>query len=224
MIKFVGQCHDNHCRCEDDDCIEKAINYIESDIKYYVNSVEDEKSINEIIQEHLGWEKIRVHIDSGAIDTVGPKSVGRAFAIKETKALKSGTNHVAANGSVIKNHDERIIKAETENGLRVSMPMQVADVKRVLMSTHKMNDTGLNVVFDGENSFFVEKSSGKPTPTKYENGRYFFDIWTPAFIKKHDIKQKGNDDMDCSQFGKINSINRKNRFWVLGADDQEEGF
>ena len=53
---------------------------------------------------------------------------------------------------------------------------------------------------------------------------YLFDIWTPALINKRDIKQKGNDDMDCNQFGKINSINKKNRFWVLGADNTEEGF
>ena len=112
-----------------------------------------------------------MQVDSGAIDTVGPKSVGRAFAMKETKASKSGKNYVAANGSVIKNHGERPTTAETENGLKVSMPMQVADVKKVLMSTHKMNETGLKVVLDGSNSFFVEKQSGKSTPIEYENGR-----------------------------------------------------
>ena len=115
---------------------------------------------------------------------MGPKSVGKAFKIKETPASRSGKNYVAANGSVIKNYGERLIKGETENGLRVSMPIQVADVKDVLMSTHRMNETGLKVVLDGESSFFVEKSSGTSTPIKYENGRYFFDIWVPALVRK----------------------------------------
>ena len=84
-------------------------------------------------QNHEGFEKIRIQIDSGAVDTVGPKSIGRAFAIKDTPASKGGKNYVAANGSTIKNYGERLIKGETENGLKVSIPMQVAYVKKVLM-------------------------------------------------------------------------------------------
>ena len=101
------------------------------------------------------------------------------------------------------------------------MPIQVADVKKVLMSTHKMNETGLRVILDGENSNIVEKTSGISTPIKYENGRYYFDMWVPAPIKSR-IKKKRENDMELDQFG--NSINRGNRFWVLGTDDQYEGF
>ena len=111
-----------------------------------------------------GWEKIRIQIDSGAVDTVGPKSAGKAFYIKPTKASKAGKHYIAANGSTIKNYGERIITGETDNHIKVCMPMQVADVKKVLMSTHKMNETGLKVILDGENSFFVEKGTGESTP------------------------------------------------------------
>ena len=104
------------------------------------------------------------------------------------------------------------------------MPIQIADVKKVLMSTHRMNETGLKVVLDGENSFFVEKSSGKSTPIKYENGRYFFDIWVPASIKQRAPGQNSRKAMECDHLDKINSINRQNRFWIFGADDQDEGF
>ena len=34
------------------------------------------------VSEILGWEKVRVQIDSGAIDTVGPRGVAKAFAMK----------------------------------------------------------------------------------------------------------------------------------------------
>ena len=106
LIKFVNQCRENQCRCDDDDCIEKAINYIETDT---ICSVEtgNPKTICEFSQNHEGFEHIRVQVDSGAVYTVGPKSIGRAFKIKETPASKSGDNFVAANGSVIKNYGER---------------------------------------------------------------------------------------------------------------------
>ena len=96
---------------------------------------ENDRSINDVNQDKEGFETLRVQVDPGAVGTVGPKSVGKAFKSRETPAPKRGNNHVAANGSTIKNHGERFIKGETENGLKVSMPIQIADVKKVLMST-----------------------------------------------------------------------------------------
>ena len=51
-----------------------------------------------------------MQIDSGAVDTVGPKEIGQAFEIRETKAAKSGRNYVAANGTKINNYGEILIK------------------------------------------------------------------------------------------------------------------
>ncbi len=31
-----------------------------------------------------GWERVRVQVDSGAIDTVGPKEIAQALEMKET--------------------------------------------------------------------------------------------------------------------------------------------
>ena len=78
--------------------------------------------------------------------------------------------------------------------------MQVADAKKVVMSTHKMNETGLIVVLDGGASYFVEKQSGKSTPIMYTNGKYYFDVWVPGAIKNNsEDKTKGADNnMDTS--------------------------
>ena len=54
-----------------------------------------------------GWERVRVQIDSGAIDTVGPKEIAKAFEMKETEMSKRGIGYVAANGSSIKNYGEK---------------------------------------------------------------------------------------------------------------------
>ncbi len=48
-----------------------------------VNSVDRDSRINrgEVneVTETPGWERLRVQIDSGAIDTVGPEEIARAF-------------------------------------------------------------------------------------------------------------------------------------------------
>ena len=54
------------------------------------------------VSEQEGWEKIRAQIDSGAIDTVGPRSVAKALQMKETAMSKKGIGYVAANGSSVK--------------------------------------------------------------------------------------------------------------------------
>ncbi len=40
------------------------------------------------VGEPTGWEKIRIQIDSGAIHTVGPKEMARAFEMKESAVSK----------------------------------------------------------------------------------------------------------------------------------------
>ena len=154
-----NKCGDSECDKQDCWCIDEIINTINS-----VDSVD--QGINEVmadVKKYKGWETVRTQLDSGAVDTVGPKSVGRAFTIKETRASREGKNYVAANGPTIHNYGERLVKGETENNIKVSMPIQIADVKRVLMSRHTMNQTGLKVVLDGKSSYFVEKN-GKTTP------------------------------------------------------------
>ena len=85
-----------------------------------------------------------------------------------------------------------------------------------------MNETGLKVVLDGINSYFVEKATGKSTPIQYEHGRYYVDIWAPAAIKSSIADKKNNNDMEVDGIIKYKPIN--NRCWVLGTDEESEGF
>ncbi len=36
------------------------------------------------VRDTPGWDKIRIHVDSSAIDTVGPKEIARASEMMET--------------------------------------------------------------------------------------------------------------------------------------------
>ncbi len=45
--------------------------------------------VNEV-RETLGWERIRVLIESGAIDAIGPKETAESFDMKEMVMSKRG--------------------------------------------------------------------------------------------------------------------------------------
>ena len=76
-------------------------------------------------------ETVVVTVDSGAYNTVGPKHVGAHFDVKPTEASKAGRGYSAANGSIIKNYGQRVIVGKDGSGTTVSLPIQVADVKKV---------------------------------------------------------------------------------------------
>ena len=214
--KFInyGCPHGEQCGCD------REIQWIEREAEKEIFNVGRDK----------GWEKIRVQIDSGAVDTVGPKEIGQAFKIRPTKASKDGRNYVAANGSVIKNWGERLVRGETEEGIKVTMPIQIADVKRVLMSVHKLNQAGLIVVLDGKFSYFKEKLSGKTTKLHYSGGRYYFDIWTeaPKLQQEGARRQQQHQQPANSDDMEVDEILRRqtsNKFWILSTDgDENSGF
>jgi hypothetical protein len=80
-----------------------------------INSMERDATItrgevNEV-RETPGWERIRVQIDSGAIDTVCLKETAKAFEMKETVMRKRGVGFAAANRSGIAN-----LRGEEDHG------------------------------------------------------------------------------------------------------------
>ena len=108
-----------------------------------------------------GWRRIVVQTDSGALDTVTPKDAAPGIMLKETMASKNGIGYVDANGTIIKNYGEKMIKGKTDDGTSVSMAMQCADVTKTLGSVYRMNQGGNAIILDGSNSYMVQKKSGK---------------------------------------------------------------
>jgi len=50
---------------------------------------EEEEDAGDVMQlgsDQLDWEEVKITIDSGAVDTVGPKEVGKAFPAQPTEA------------------------------------------------------------------------------------------------------------------------------------------
>ena len=165
-------------------------------------------SAGEINEVEAGWEKIKVQVDSGAIDTVAPRSVAKRFELKETSASRRGVGFVAANGSKIQNYGERKVTGYTDEGTPISMRMTCADVHKVLGSVHKMNQGGNLVVLDGEHSYMKNKASGQKTKIHYEDGQYIMYMWVPCG-RQEPVKPE--------------KYLSENRFSILAAED-ETGF
>ena len=73
-----------------------------------VDKLDSGRGAGEINEVHMknGWEKVRVQVGSGAIDTVAPREVAAGLPIRETRAAKTGLGYVAANGSEIETYGE----------------------------------------------------------------------------------------------------------------------
>ena len=100
------------------------------------------------MNEDHHFETLVVTVDSGAYNTVGPVKAATHFKIEPTRASQTGQHYRAANGSTIKNHGQRIVSGSNENGKQVSLPIQVADVDKVLGSVREVVNVRNRVVLD----------------------------------------------------------------------------
>ena len=107
------------------------------------------------------WGTVEVSVDSGAVVTVGPKEKCTGYPLEETEASRKGQPFYGANGSKIKNYGMRRVKGVTEEGHGATLPMQAADVLRILASVRQMIHAGNRVVFDKDGSYIQHKESGK---------------------------------------------------------------
>ena len=154
-----------------------------------LNLVETETSNLEVnavpkAGQDVDYEIITVTVDSGAYNTVGPPKTGTYFDLTPTEASARGRHYRAANGSVIRNHGQRVVKGRTNEGTLVSLPIQIADVSKVLGSVREMVDSGNRVVFDKDPngrciSYLECKATGVKTAFRETNGTYQFDIKVP---------------------------------------------
>ena len=97
---------------------------------------------------------------------------------------RAGRHYSAANGSIIKNYGQRVIVGKDESGTKVSLLIQVADVKRVLGSVREMGKAENRIVFDedqqGRSCSYVEyKPTGQMTVIHERNGIIQFSIQVP---------------------------------------------
>ena len=148
-----------------------------------------EKGIAEITGNEAGWERLSLKIDSGAVDTVIPRSTGKAFPVKESEMSRSGQSYRAANGSPITAYGERHLSGVSNDWIPFNIKAQVADVKAPLGSVMHMIRAGNRVVFDSQGSYLLNKRSGQTLPIKEKEGGFEMEFWIQE-CKSGDIREK----------------------------------
>ena len=101
--------------------------------------------------------------------------------------IESRKNYSAANGSVIRNFGQRVITGKNDNGATMTMPIQVAEVNKVLGSVREMVEAGNRAVLDRDNegrpcSYVLHKASGHKTAIHERNGTFQFDLKIPKGV------------------------------------------
>ena len=141
---------------------------------------------------------------------MAPRGTARHIGIKETSASRAGIKYVAANGTSIVNEGERRISGVTDDGIRLDMTWQVADVKKPLASIGRMCDAGNVAVFTDQGGYIVSKEDfseelkalhrkpGDKLKMKRDKGVYSFSVWVEK-PKEHAKLENRFAALSCEQ-------------------------
>ena len=123
-----------------------------------------------------------ITVDSGAADSVYPRSWVRSALIMISQGMRMGLHYVAAGGARIPNQGEISLKFWTKEGVMACLMFQVADINKPLGSVSHMTDNDYCVVFNKHEGVDVSYVLHKPTDTimrlRRERGIYILDAWT----------------------------------------------
>ena len=110
-------------------------------------------------------------MDSGAADPVMPRRMlrGRGNKIRSPQASRAGVHYVSATANRIRNEGETDLHFDTEDGKKINLTFQIAQVNNFLASVSYLVDRNHRVVFDQDLdtcediSFITNKTDGETT-------------------------------------------------------------
>ena len=125
--------------------------------------------------DHPRWEKVRLYMDSGAMETVIPPSEAKSIKTRKDDGM-SKVQYRVANGEVIPNLGVKRMTWKSEEGFLGKMDAQVTAVTKPLASIGKICDAG-NQVMMGPNGGWIENLKTKQKTAIHRVGRqYVMDI------------------------------------------------
>ena len=81
-------------------------------------------------------------VDSGAAESVMPRSMFPEISTEETERSKNGKGFEGLGGEHIKNNGEEVMSVRTPEGFVRKSTLQVADVRRLLVSASHITQAG----------------------------------------------------------------------------------
>ena len=125
-------------------------------------------------------------VDSGAADSVYPRSWVRKALVMISRGMRAGLHYVAASGTRIPNEGEFRLKWFSKEGAMACLTFQLAAINKPLLSVSHATDNDYCVVFNKHEGVDVSYILHKPTDTimrlRRENGVYILDAWTEEEI------------------------------------------
>ena len=132
------------------------------------------------VKRKVGWEEVKLFVDSGATETVVGEGMLTSVDIVEGAASRIGVEYEVANGVKIPNLGEKKFCGISAEGCRRGLTAQVCDVNKALLSVSRLVKQGHRVVFDDENSYIEDKITGERMWLAEENGMYALTLWVKA--------------------------------------------
>ena len=121
-------------------------------------------------------QKVKITMDSGAVNNVAPKKWFPQYPMKESEGSKRGLKYVAANGGKLANLGEKQVRFKTDEGRSCGMTFQCVDVNKALGSVKKICGKGHRVVFDDDWSYIENKATGERMTMQEEGGSYVIEV------------------------------------------------
>ena len=124
------------------------------------------------------WILVEVIADSGACETVMPKSMCSGIRLRESKGSKAGTEYEVASGKSVPNLGERHCEIYCEGAASTMlMHFQVADIHRPLLSLSRAADQGFTSHLDMNGGYLEDSLTGEQIPIQRRGNLYIMSIW-----------------------------------------------
>ena len=127
------------------------------------------------------WIEIELTADTGACDTVIPKSMCSSIPIVQSIQSLHKMEYEVANGASIPNLGERRCQMWTDNATAPKLiAMQVADVHKPLLSLSRCADMGFESRFGKTHGCLIDSSNGEIIPLTRKGNLYVLRAWVRA--------------------------------------------
>ena len=137
-----------------------------------------ETGLNEV-QAAMGrrWKQVTSIMDSGAIHSVAPPTLGKGVSIQESHGSINGLQYHTADGTRLPNLGQKTLEVVTNDGLHMQQTFQMAEVTRPLSSVGEITDKGNVVVFGRRGGYVHNVATGSRLPFDRHQGVYLLKTW-----------------------------------------------
>ena len=127
------------------------------------------------------WIEVELTADTGACDTVMPRSMAQHIPIQPSAQSLSSMMYEVADGNEIPNLGERrcVMWTEGSHDAR-KINMQVADVHKALLSLSRCADMGFESRFGRRAGALIDEESGEVIPLARKGNLYILKCWLKA--------------------------------------------